>query len=283
MTLAFISPVVSLFLIPMLIAPPGWAQTSGPSGSALSNALQLKVLGGDNTPVPVGSRSNKGFYIEVTDENGTAVNEAAIALRLPDSGASGVFADGSHSAVVYTDGSGKAHIEGIQWNANPGLVTMRITATKGDQHAGILVEENLVATAPKAETGAPRLQAATPGTGVASTRASSSSTESEDAPLNSIATPSEAVPVRPAIRAAALGSNAPILRSAEPSVSISSDGSGPAYHGSFNKKKWIMIGLAIAAGAGAAYAASSLMKGSSSGSTSSSISIGAPTVSVGHP
>ena len=290
MTLASFSPVVSLFLVPMLIAPPGWAQTvEAPTGGV----LQVKVIDADSPQVPVSSRSARGFSVQVTDGSGVAIADAAVALRLPDSGASGVFADGSHAAVVYTDASGRAHVEGIQWNASAGIATMRITASKGEQHAGILVEETLVAASGNQDIAAPRLQAARlqavapPLAGQSASATSSPSSPASDAedsaPLNTIAGSLDSVPVRPAIRASALGSGVAILRSATPSVSILNDGSGPAYHSSFNKKKWIMIGLAIAAGAGAAYAASSLAKGSSSSASSSSISIGAPTVSVGHP
>jgi hypothetical protein len=59
---------------------------------------------------------------------------------------------------------------------------------------------------------------------------------------------------------------------------------GAASSGGHSKAKWIAI-AAVAAGAGLAFAllhTSGSTNGSSSGSTSG-ISIGAPTVSVGHP
>ena len=281
MTLASLTPVVSLFLIPLLAAPPGWSQTA-----VSQSSLQLKIIDSDGSQVAANSRSSKAFFVQVTDGNGAAIPDAAVALRLPDSGASGVFADGSHSAVVYTDASGKAHVDGIQWSATPGALAVRITATKGDDHAGMLLEENLVAGGTTSVT-PPRLEAATPvpvraAEPIAPAVASQVRTSEDAAPLNTIPATNDGVPIRPVMRAAASGSQVPFLRSTEPSVSISNDGPGPAYHGSSSKKKWIWIGLAIAAGAGAAYAVSSMNKGSTAAS-SSSISIGAPTVSVGHP
>lgn len=280
MTLPSFTPLVSLLLIPLLIAPPGWSQTA-PS-SAPQNNLQLRLVDSDGSQIAVSSHSTKGFYVQVTDGNGAPVAEAAVALRLPDSGATGLFADGSHSAVAYTDASGRAHLDGIQWNATAGALAVRVTATKGDEHAGILVEQALVAgvvSSPRPNLPAPRLEAAVAPANPAPAQAAAD----DSAPLNTIGGSLESV--RPAIRAAAPGAAAaPFLRSAEPSVSISNDGTGPAYHGtqSGSKRKWLILGLVVAAGAGAAFAASTMGKGSTAAS-SSSISIGAPTVSVGHP
>lgn len=274
MTFPTITPVVSLILIPLLLAPPGWSQAAVAPAPVQPGSLQLKLVESDGPQIATNSRGSKGFSFQVTDANGTGIADAAVALRLPDSGASGLFADGSHSGVIYSDASGRAHVDGILWNAVPGQVMVRVTATKGDAHAGMLVEQTLVSGA-GANLSAPRLEAAAP-------RAPQATTAEDAAPLNTIA--ADAVSVRPAVRATLPASEVPFLRSASPSVSISNDGSGPAYHGSYgNKKKWILIGLAIAAGAGAAFAASTLAKGGSTAASSSSISIGAPTVSVGHP
>lgn len=280
--MAFFTPATSIFLIPILLAPPGWSQATLPSAGSQTVVLQLKVIDSDGAQIPIGSRGSKGFSFEVTDQNGAGVAEAAVAIRLPDSGASGLFADGSHSGVVYTDANGKAHVDGITWNTTAGALTVRVTATKGDIHAGILVEQVLVASSPNPGLAAPRLEPAAPVRAVA-VATSAATTPADETALNTIAAPGESLPVRPAIRASIPVSDAPLLRTAGPSVSISNDDSGPAYHGSSSKKKWIMIGLAIAAGAGAAYAASAFAKGGSSTGGSSSISIGAPTVSVGHP
>src|SRR3954466_3170970 len=102
---------VSLLLTPILIFAPLSAQTSTnspalPSSAAASQALQLRLVEGESTDVPAGSRALKGFLIEVVDSSGAAVPDAALALRLPDSDPTGTFADGTHSAVTYTDQTG---------------------------------------------------------------------------------------------------------------------------------------------------------------------------------
>ena len=219
--------------------------------------------------VAVNSQSTKGFTIQVTDLHGTGVPEAAVAFRLPDSGASGLFRDGSHSAVVYTDSAGNAHVDGIRWSETPGTAAIRITASKGDAHAGLLVEQNLVlpgvdpATVP-----AEPVRSAPPAPAVLQTAASP-------------AIP--AVSVEPVSRKGN-STLAPSFRPSEmePSISVVSSPESNSIGGS-SKKKWIIIGIAIAAGAGAGFAFASKGKSSSTAAGSSSISFGSPTVSVGHP
>ena len=284
MNLSPITPTLSILLASILIAPPGWSQTM--SSAAASSSLQIKVVDSDGPVAVAGATGAKGYFLQVTDANGMPVPEAAVAVRLPESGATGLFADGSHSAVVYTDSSGRAHVGGIQWAATPGPMAIRVTASKGEDHAGILIEQTLTTGAAASQPGIsetvpgpsspPRLEPAP------ALAAVSNNNEAADvAPLNTIVTGPDPAPIRPALRAMAPTPGVSVLRTGTPSVSVSTDGSGPAYHGSFNKK-WIWIGLTIAAAAGAAYAMSSVKAGSTS-SSSSSISIGAPSVSVGHP
>lgn len=294
MIVSTVAPTLSLLLCCLLIAPPGWSQaTAVATSNAPASSLQLKVLDTDGSQIYANSASQKGFWLEVTDSTGSPVSEAAVALRLPDNGATGLFGDGSHSAVVYTDSSGRAHFGGIRWSSAAGSLAIRITATKGDEHAGILLEQALVdstqipaVSSPvnvpvvrpeMSAIQAPRLEPANPGN-----KPRETADAQAEAPLNTIASPGELASVRPAIRATAPSPGVSIIRSGSPSVQISNDGSGPAYHGGFNKKKWILIGLSIAAAAGAAYFASNLGKSSTS-TSGSSISIGAPTVSVGQP
>src|SRR5947209_3133340 len=72
---------VSLLLTPILIFAPLSAQTSTnspalPPNAAASQALQLRLLEGESTDVPAGSRALKGFLIEVVDSSGVAVPDA---------------------------------------------------------------------------------------------------------------------------------------------------------------------------------------------------------------
>ena len=145
------TPAVALVLIPILTLSPVWGQIPASPAPAADRAagadqITIQVVDSDGPQSLVGSRSLKGLTVHVTDGNGSPVSDAAIAVRLPDSEPSGLFSDGSRSAVVYTDAAGSARINGIQWNTSPGVVPIRITATNGDRHAGILWEQTLTLT-----------------------------------------------------------------------------------------------------------------------------------------
>src|SRR4051794_25995783 len=136
---------IPLVLIPCLVVSPIWAQSVQPVSDPKSQAssLELRVVE-EPSGVSTGSfvPANK-LTVQVRDENGRPVPDAAVAFRLPDTSLSGSFADGAQSAVAYTDGSGVAHVDGIRWIASSGSVPVRITATKGNSHAGLLFEEKM--------------------------------------------------------------------------------------------------------------------------------------------
>src|SRR5438309_6963877 len=140
----FRTPGIPLVLIPCLAISPIWAQsvpTASDPNSQASN-LELRVIEEPKTPGAPFAPPKK-LTVQVQDENGRPVSDAAVAFRLPDSTLSGTFADGAHSAVAYTDASGTAHVDGIRWIASSGSVPVRITATKGSTHAGLLFEEKM--------------------------------------------------------------------------------------------------------------------------------------------
>jgi hypothetical protein len=114
MKFLFRTPLIPFILVPLLVGQPVWAQAPVSSTSDETSGgtnLQLRVVGADSSRVPANSLSAKGFTIQVTDLHGAGVPEAAVAFRLPESGSSGAFPDGSHSAVVYTDNAGNAHVD----------------------------------------------------------------------------------------------------------------------------------------------------------------------------
>ncbi|MBV9403773.1 MAG: hypothetical protein JO211_00405, partial [Acidobacteriaceae bacterium] len=153
MKLISLSPFLSFVLIPFITVSPVWAQIPASPGSSaaadptVAQNLQLRLVEREAAEVPPGSKALKGFTVEVTDSAGTPVQDAAVAARFPDNGPSGVFADGTRALVVYTNASGRARISGIRWGETPGVVTLRVTATKGISHAGMLIEQTLGAAA----------------------------------------------------------------------------------------------------------------------------------------
>ncbi len=259
-----LSPFFSLFLIPLLVTLPISAQlpeVSGNSGaSAAPEALQIRVLDANPSPLAVNSETATALAVAITDADGAPVPDAAVVLRLPDSGPTGAFSDGSHAAVAYTDHSGRAQIANLKWGDTPGVVAMRITAVKGTAHAGILVERILTA--------------ASVNCGHAGESACATAQDQKPAPVPvaqlATAAPATVHPITPA---------APPLKP-EPSVSVTN--TAPVTSKSHSHKKWLVI-AAIAAGAGAGLAFAGKGKSSTSASPAPSLSIGSPTVSVGHP
>src|SRR3954447_23688841 len=141
----FRTSCIPLVLIPSLVISPIWAQSVAAISDSNSQAstLELRVVEESNAAAAGASVPSKRLAVLVRDENGRPVPDAAVAFRLPDTSLSGSFADGAQSAVAYTDGSGVAHVDGIRWIASSGSVPVRITATKGNSHAGLLFEEKM--------------------------------------------------------------------------------------------------------------------------------------------
>src|SRR3954453_15097587 len=155
MKISLRTPAIPLVLVPVLILSPVWGQVPASAGRLPAGEISLRVVSRDGTQVAAGSRSINGLTLQVVDGNGAGVADAAVAVRLPDSGPSGLFSDRSHSAVAYTDAAGSAHISGIQWNSTSGAFSIRITATKGESHTGMLLEQSLVSGGSVAEAAAP--------------------------------------------------------------------------------------------------------------------------------
>ncbi len=135
----------SLLLATAMMASPLPAQSPADDSAAgiPTPELQLRVIDSDGTSAPAGSQTKKSVAIVVTDANGAPVQGAAVTFRLPDSGPSGKFADGSFATVAYTDASGRARSGDVRWSSAPGVADIRITAAKGTSHTGILFEETL--------------------------------------------------------------------------------------------------------------------------------------------
>ena len=304
----FLSSTLSL-----LLALPLYGQLPSPNPEAPAPAsLELRVIPAETSASSLaGSHPQQGVSVEVRDQSGTAVANAAVVFRLPDTGPSGAFADGTHTAIVYSDASGRARTGVIQWGSIPGLVSMRITAAQGAAHAGFVFEETLSGSAPAPTapavgtpvvSQAPPLTPAnlpavrkTPGVVVENVTArpvhkrprpiakpededTDDADSSDVVPTKTAApvlnydydSPDANVPVRHA-----LGTGAD--EGDSPGVSVTS--AGGDVHSGHSKKKWI---IAIAAAAGAGVALAMLHKGSTS-SASSGLTIGAPSISIGHP
>jgi hypothetical protein len=244
-----LSSFLSLILIPLIAVSPIRAQLPAPSAAAEST-LQLRVLE---------SSANK-FAVEVTDGAALPTAGAAVAFRLPDTDPTGTFADGSHAAVVYTDINGRAQITGIRWSQSSGVATVRITAAKGAAHAGLIVEQPIAAGVVPVPVAKVVARPAVIQPGVLQPP------------------PTKIVKAEP-VAIAHSGASTPVAVAPPPSVSVTNASPGEQPHSS---KKWLVILLlAGAGGAGAAFAFKG--KGASAAPAAPSLSIGNPSVSIGHP
>lgn len=259
------SSILSIVLSSALVVTPIWAQAPAP------DSLQIRLLNADSLQQDAYSGARQLLSVEVTDSSGAAVASAAVTCRLPDSGATGTFGDGTHAAVAYTDAQGHANIDEVHWGAAEGPVALRITATKGTVHTGILVETTLRASvAPLSVTpAAPQPIAPAP--------VVSQPAVSVTKPEARVAKQPGQIASQPAL--ADPGPNKLTPNAADPLVSVSKTPAADAPHTS--QAKWYILAVvAVAAGAGAAFAMKG--KGSSSSSASSSpVSITSSGLSVG--
>ncbi|HEX4748417.1 MAG TPA: hypothetical protein VH302_02645 [Bryobacteraceae bacterium] len=307
-----LSSFLTIVLSHALVMSPVWAQTppaSATSSTAVPEGLQIRVLNAETLQKSAQVGTKQSVDIQVTDSTGTAVESAAVTCRLPETGPTGTFVDGTHAAVGYTDAQGRATIDAVQWGTVAGSVAMRVTASKGTTHTGILLETTLQAAgaAPVKEAAANAPVPTPPATTVVTPPAPSPSPAAPipvpivATPAPVVATPSVSVTkpgnggapqpgqLGPSARAAetTTSANTPPAPApskltpavADPTVTVTKPSAVDTPHASH--AKWYVLALvAVAAGAGAAFA----MKGKSSSSSSTptaSISIGSPTVSVG--
>lgn len=260
----FLSSVLAVLLSALLIISPAAAQPLPADAPVTANSIQLHLLNRGDSSFGVNSLSTSGFEVEVTDAAGSPVADAAVAFRLPDSGAGGTFPDGSHAIVRYTDNNGRAQAPAVRFNGTPGPFSVRITAVKGAGHAGVLLDETLTqgALAAPAPSNSPHVDARAVLT-----------------PVSSPADPDANADDQPIAHSGAASGETPLPDTEPPSVSITS--ASPA-GGPHIGKKWIIL-AAVAAAAGVGAMMAMRASGGSSAGASSGLSIGSPSISIGHP
>ena len=121
--------------------------------------LQVRVVEGEGTVYPPGSRGARGLVVQVSDETGRPVAGAAVSFRLPDEGPSGLFANGLRSELAISDAQGRASVRGLQVNRVAGPFEIRITVAKDQIRAGTIsrqyIADSRAATASTASSQQP--------------------------------------------------------------------------------------------------------------------------------
>ena len=140
MTIA--APRVLLVLLTLLnlFRAPAWAQA--PTG------LSINIVEGEGAINNIRQRVNREPIVQVEDQNHKPVAGAVVVFLLPDTGASGTFADGSRMLMAVTDNQGRAIARGIRPNGQSGPMQIRVTANfQGLNASTVITQTNLAAAA----------------------------------------------------------------------------------------------------------------------------------------
>jgi hypothetical protein len=273
-----------LLLTQLIALQPIWAQTTsaGPSEPDRQATLQLHVVD-DPGPAVRYSASGKGYTVRVTDSTGALIAEAAVAFRLPEQ--TGHFPDGTRALVVYTDARGRASFPAIYWES-AGSVELRLTAAKGTSHAGLLIQQKMepelgaVSTAPIEATAPPVVKPAPPPEPEVLVKTPQPGTVSK--PLADIVPMVVSRTSVPMTSNPTSASGAAQGSSREPTVSITNSPTGAGSSRDLHKKWLVLAAVGAGLGLGAVLALKGHSAGGSTTTTSSGVSIGTPTISVGH-
>ncbi|MBC8164945.1 MAG: hypothetical protein H7Y20_03610 [Bryobacteraceae bacterium] len=94
--------------------------------------------------------------VEITDETGKPVDNAAVSFRLPEEGPGGTFVRGLRTEIVITTPDGRASVRELITGRTPGPFQIRVTAVKDAVRAGTVVDqyvsESAVKRSPQAKT-----------------------------------------------------------------------------------------------------------------------------------
>jgi hypothetical protein len=140
MTVAAPRVLLVLLILLNLFRVPAWAQA--PTG------LSITIVEGEGAINNVRQRVNREPIVQVEDQNHKPVAGAVVIFLLPDQGATGTFADGSHMLMAVTDNQGRAAARGIRPNNQSGPLQIRVTASfQGLTATSVITQTNLAGAA----------------------------------------------------------------------------------------------------------------------------------------
>jgi hypothetical protein len=105
-------------------------------------ALKIEIVEGDGAINNIKQRVSREPVVQVTDENDRPIGGAIVTFTLPQTGAGGVFANGSHLLTVTTDASGRAAAVGLRPNNVAGNFQIRVTASHQGQTASTSIPQS---------------------------------------------------------------------------------------------------------------------------------------------
>jgi hypothetical protein len=140
MTVAVPRVLLVLLILLNLLRTPVWAQA--PTG------LSINIVEGEGAINNIRQRVNREPIVQVEDQNHKPIAGAVVIFFLPDSGASGVFSDGSRMLMLVTDNQGRATARGIRPNNQSGPMQIRVTASfQGLTASSVITQTNLAGAA----------------------------------------------------------------------------------------------------------------------------------------
>jgi hypothetical protein len=140
MTVAAPRVLLVLLVLLNLLHAPAWAQA--PTG------LSINIVEGEGAINNIRQRVNREPIVQVEDQNHKPIAGAVVIFLLPDQGATGTFADGSHMLMAVTDNQGRATARGIRPNNQSGPMQIRVTASfQGLTATSVITQTNLAGAA----------------------------------------------------------------------------------------------------------------------------------------
>jgi len=125
---------LSWFMVCNVGPASAWAQEAG-------GQLNIVIVEGDGAINNIRQRTAREPIVQVEDQNHKPVAGAAVVFLLPDQGASGVFANGSHTLTVMTDAQGRAVARGFRPNNVQGKLQIHVTASHQGQTATATISQ----------------------------------------------------------------------------------------------------------------------------------------------
>jgi hypothetical protein len=121
---------------------------------APAHTLNLVIVEGDGAINNIKQRTAREPIVQVEDENHKPVAGAAVLFLLPEHGAGGTFADGSHSLSVVTNAQGRASARGIHLNNVQGQFQIQVTASFNGMTASAAISQSIAVGAAAGAGGA---------------------------------------------------------------------------------------------------------------------------------
>ncbi|HEY4360110.1 MAG TPA: hypothetical protein VGN17_04050 [Bryobacteraceae bacterium] len=122
-------------------------QATASGQDAAQAKLNIVIVEGEGAINNVKDRVNREPIVQIEDENHKPVAGAAVIFFLPNSGASGVFSNGTKTLTLTSDAQGRAAALGIKRNNVSGQMQIRVTASaSGATASAVITQTNVAAT-----------------------------------------------------------------------------------------------------------------------------------------